>query len=170
MGIATSLYAIGDAIDPRLAYWSVLLTTNKRYSENQLIPTLTKGQKGLRKLDWNLDLVSTGDIHKVKEVTLHCPDGRTAVLEIPERSTAFQFKTKSLDTLGANGMNLEFQVIGRVLDKVSGACECFIWDYRPLEGQPNLVAYKSNIYRFGAWRDNITPFGALSLEVQGLRL
>jgi hypothetical protein len=170
MGIATTLYAVGDAIDPRLAYWSVLLTTGKRWLENQLIPTLVKGQRGLRKLDWNLDLVSTGDIHKIKEVTLHCPDGRTAVLEIPERSTAFQFKTKSLDMVGANANSLEFQVIGRVLDKATGRCECLIWDYRPKPGEPNLVAYKSNIYHFGAWRDTITPMGALSLEVQGLRL
>src|SRR5947209_4879187 len=128
MSIATSLYAIGDAIDPSLAYWSVLLRTGKRLSEHQIVPTLAHGQKGLRTLDWALDLVSTGDIKRVKEVTLHCPDGRTAVLEIPESGTAFQFKTKSMHMLGANDTGLEFQVIGRVLDKVSGRCECLAWD------------------------------------------
>src|SRR5690349_19255980 len=97
MGIATSLYAIGDAIDPRLSYWSCLLTTGKRWNERQLVPTLIKGQRGLRRLDWALDLVSTGDIKRIKEITLHCPDGRTAVLEIPESGTAFQFKTKALN-------------------------------------------------------------------------
>ena len=170
MGVASSLYAIGDAIDPRLAYWSVLLTTGKRWSERQLVPTLVAGQRGLRKLDWALDLVSTGDVHKITELTLHCPDGRTAVLEINPDQPAFQFKTKSLNMLGSDGIDLEFQVIGRVLDKVSGRCECFAWDYRPKTGEPNLVAYKSSIYHFGAWRDTITPLGALGIDVQGFRL
>jgi hypothetical protein len=170
MSIATSLYAVGDAIDPSLSYWSVLLTTGKRWSERQLVPTLKAGQRGLRKLDWGDDIVSTGDIRKLKELTLHCPDGRTAVLEINPDMPAFQFKTRSLDTLGASGNSLEFQVIGRVIDKASGRCECFAWDYRPLPGDPNLVAYKSSIYKFGAWRSTITPIGALGLEVQGFRL
>jgi hypothetical protein len=170
MGIATSLSAIGDAIDPSLAYWSVLLTTGKRYEERQLVATLTKGQKGLRKLDWMLDLVSTGDIHRIRELTLHCPDGRTGVLEITSDMPAFQFKTKSLNMLGASDIGLECQVIGRVIDKATGRCECFIWDYRPKPGENQLVAYKSSIYRFGSWRDTLTPIGALGLEVQGFRL
>lgn len=170
MGIATTLYAIGDAIDPRLAYWSVLLTTGKTWSENQLIPTNKAGQRGLRKLDWALDLVSTGDIRRIKELILHCPDGQMAILEITQDTPAFQFKTKSLNMLGACSNDLEYQVIGRVIDKATGRCECFIWDYQPMEGQPNLIAYKSTICHFGAWRNNITPMGALSLEVQGFRL
>lgn len=164
--LARSLDALADMLDPRLAYWSVLLNTGKRYSERSMVA----GTHGLRRLDWALDLVSTGDVHKIKELTLHCPDRREAVLEITEDTPAFQFKTKSLNMLGDNGIDLEYQVIGHVIDKASGRCECFAWDYRPLPGQPNLVAYKSSVYRFGAWRDNITPLGALSLEVQGLRL
>jgi hypothetical protein len=170
MGLATSLSAIGDAIDPSLAYWSVLLASGKRYDERHLILTITKGQKGLRKLDWMLDLVSTGDIHRIKELTLHCPDSRTAVLEITPDMPAFQFKTKSLNMLGASDISLECQVIGRVIDKASGRCECFIWDYRPKAGENQLVAYKSSIYHFGSWRDTLTPIGALGLEVQGFRL
>ena len=170
MSVATSLLALSDTIDPRMAYWGVLLTTNRRLSERQLVPTLIAGKKGVRRLDWALDLVGTGDIKRVKEVMLHCPDGRTAVLEIPESGTAFQFKTKSLNMLGANDTGLEFQVIGRVLDKVSGACECFAWDYNPLPGAVNLVAYKSSVSHFGSWRDNITPIGALAIDVQGMRL
>jgi hypothetical protein len=170
MGIATSLYAIGDAIDPSIAYWSMLLTTGKEWSERSLVYSNIKGQKGLRKLDWALDIVSTGDIHRIKELTLHCPDGRTAVLEISQDMPAFQFKTKSLNMMGAGDSPLEFQVIGRVIDKASGRCECFAWDYRPKPGELQLVAYKSSIYNFGAWRDTVTPIGALGLEVQGFRL
>jgi len=170
MGIATSLTAIGDAIDPQLSFWSALLTTGKTWSERQLIPTFIKGQRGVRKLDWALDLCSTGDIHRIKELTLHCPDGRTAVLEITPDTPAFQFKTKSLNMLGANNTNMEFQAIGRVIDKVSGRCECFVWDYRPKAGENQLIAYKTSIYRFGSWRDTLVPIGALGIEVQGFRL
>ncbi len=170
MGIATSLYAIGDAIDPSQAYWSLLLRNGRMYDEHHLVYTLKKGQKGVRKLDWTEDIVSTGDIHKIKELTLNCPDGRKAVLEITEDMPAFQFKTKSLDMMGAGGSGLEFQVIGRVIDKASGRCECFAWDYRPKPGEPQLVAYRSNIYNWGAFRDTVTPIGALGIEVQGWRL
>ena len=170
MSLASSLYALGDAIDPRLAYWSVLLTTGKRWSERTIVPTLQAGQKGFRKLDWGLDIVASGDIHRLKELTLHCPDGRTAILEISADMPAFQFKTKSLNMLGDGASNLECHVIGRVVDKASGRCECFIWDYRPKMGEPSLVAYKSSVYRFGAWRDTLTPIGALGLEVQGITL
>ena len=170
MSLATSLYAIGDAIDPRLAYWSCVLSTGKEWSERSLVYTNIKGQKGIRKLDWTEDLVSTGDIHKIRELSLNCPDGRKATLEITEDMPAFQFKTKSLDMLGVSGNSLEFQVIGRVIDKATGRCECFIWDYRPKPGEKHLVAYKSSIYNFGAWRDTITPIGALGIDVQGFKL
>jgi hypothetical protein len=170
MGIGTSLQAIGDVIDPFQSYWSVLLTTGKRWSEHDLVPTWQAGVRGVRKLDWGNDIVSSGDIKRVKEITLHCPDKRTAVLEIADPGTAFQFKTRSLTVLTEDGGGLEFQVIGRVVDKVSGRCECFIWDYHPKPGEPNLVAYKSTIREFGAWRDTMMPIMALSLEVQGFKL
>ena len=147
----------------------MLLTSGREYDEHHLVYTLKKGQKGVRKLDWTEDLVSTGDIHRLKELRLHCPDGRVAVLEITPDMPPFQFKTKSLDMIGAGGNSLEYQVIGRVIDKVTGRCECFVWDYRPKPGEPNLVAYRSNIYAFGMWRDTCTPLGALGLEVQGFK-
>ncbi len=123
MGVVTSLNAIADIIDPRLAYWSILMVSGKTWSEHSLVGTWKKGIKGVRKLDWGEDIVTTGDIYKIKELKLHCPDGRVAILELTEpgemrsRWPSFQFKTKSLHTLGAVGSNLEFQVIGRVVDK-----------------------------------------------------
>jgi hypothetical protein len=166
MNVVRSLNALADSIDPSLAFWSVLLRGGKTWSERRLVA----GKNGLRRLDWALDLVSTGDIHKIKELILHCPDKRTAVLEITPDMPAFQFKTKSLNVLGSGGSDLEYLVIGRVIDKATGRCECFAWDYRPTPGQAQLVAYKSTVYNFGAWRETTTRLGALSLEVQGMRL
>jgi len=170
MSIASTLYSIGNALDPMTAYWSAALSTGKRVSERTLLPTLARGGKGLRSLDWALDLVSTGDVRRITELSLHCPDGRTAVLEIAEPGTAFQFKTKSLTMFAKDGLCIEYQVIGRVVDKATGRCEAFAWDYRPKPGEPNLVAFKTSIYNFGSWRDTMTPIGALGLEVQGFKL
>jgi hypothetical protein len=155
MSFADRLDALAEWIYPRYAYWSVLLENGKERNERQI--------------DWGNDLVSTGDVRHIRELRLHCPDGRTVTLEITPDTPAFQFKTKALDTIGSIGSNLEYHVIGRVVDKASGRCECFIWDYRPLPGQPNLIAYKSTIYTFGGWRDTVTPMGALSLDVQGFK-
>lgn len=171
MGVATSLLAVADAIDPRLAYWSVLLSTGKTRTERDLVPTFRAGQRGVRRLDWTLDLVATGDSRRIREIALCCPDGRRATLDIVESGTVFQFKTAALDgLLSAGERRLEFQAIGRVTDKASGTCECFVWDYRPAPGQPQLLAYKSTIMAFGSWRASLTPLGALGLDVQGFRL
>jgi hypothetical protein len=146
------------------------MQSGKVWSEHSLVATLKKGVRGVRKLDWGEDLVTTGDIYRVKELKLHCPDGRVAVLEITPDTPPFQFKTNTLDMIGADGINIEYMVIGRVVDKASGRAECFIWDYRPLPGALNLIAYKTTIGEFGGWRDTVTPLGALSEDVQGFRL
>lgn len=170
MGMATSLNALAAVIDPSQAYWSVLMKSNKVWSEHSLIPTLQKGKAGFRLLDWGDDIVSTGDVHRVKEIRMHCPNGKTAVLEIGDGNEPFQFKTRSMEMLGGWGNGLEYMVIGRVLDKSTGACESFIWDYKPEPGQNNLIAYKSSIRDFGGWRSTVMPLGALSIDVQGFRL
>jgi len=170
MSFSTTLTALANTIDPRLAFWSLLLTNGKKWSEHTLLPTLLAGQKGMRQLDWALDIVSTGDIHHICELTLNCPDGRRATLDISQDMPAFQFKTKSLDMMGAGSLGLEYMVVGRVIDKATGRCECFAWDYRPKSGESNLVAYKSSIYKFGGWRDTVTPLGALGVDVQGFKL
>jgi hypothetical protein len=170
MGFTSSLLAIANAIDPQVAYWSIVLRSGKEWSERSMIVTWHKGRRGVRQLDWGDDIVSTGDVHRIKEIKLHCPDGRVAVLEIGDGMEPFQFKTRSLEMIGAGDRALEYMVIGRVIDKVSGRCECFIWDYRPKAGEQHLLAYKSTIYNFGGWRDTVTPIGALGIEVQGFRL
>lgn len=119
--------------------------------------------------DWALDLVATGDVRRVVQLWLLAPDGREAMLPITEPGTAFQLHTRTLDAFGANANTLECQVIGRVVDKVSGACDCFVWD-RLLYPAQGLFLYKSSVYRFGTWHERLAPIGALSQEVQGLRL
>lgn len=172
MGLSSSLNALADILDPTQAYWTIKLKSGKVWSEHSLVTTNKAGQKGFRLLDWGDDIVSTGDVHKVTEIRMHCPDGGPdAVLEIADGMEPFQFKARTINMLGAGGNNLEYMVIGRVTDKATGECECFIWDYRPTpEMTSHLLAFQTNIHNFGSWRDTVTPVGALSLDVQGFRL
>ena len=174
MGLASTLNTLADIIDPTQAYWSIRMRNGKTWSQHSLIPTNRKGQKGFRLLDWGNDIVSTGDIGRIAELKMHCPNGApTAVLEISEGMWPFQFVARSMEMLGGNANKVEYMVIGRILDLDTGQAECFVWDYRPTpQMTSNLLALNFNFYtdRFGYWRDTVTPMGTLSMTAQGLQL
>jgi hypothetical protein len=145
------------------SFWEVLLTSGKVIRETQTV----KDAMGERLVDWTLDLNSSGDLRRIKEVRLICPGLMVhGVLKIKESQTAFQFKNSSAVHDGQRQYRvLEAQVVGRVTDKVTGACDCFIWD-RLL----GLFKYSSNIRSFGTWHDRIAPISVLSQNVLGLNL
>jgi hypothetical protein len=143
------------------SYWRVTLASGRIVSEWSLFPL-----QGGRDADWTLDLLTTGDILKVRELTLVCPGFKVGQLAITEPGTAFQFKTASVFAQdGRMDKRIEAQVIGRVDDKERGTCTCWIWD-RLL----GLIPYHSNIFAFGSWREGIASIGALSQDVVGVRL
>jgi hypothetical protein len=171
MGLITS--ALGSLIGtliPQRSYWAVKLENGKWLCE--LDTRIDSIHPTGRPYDWTLDLIDTSDIRRVKELWLFCPPtrahplGQTAHLEITEPGTAFQFKTANVDVMGAWQRQRVAQVIGRVNDKLTGDCECFIWD----QSLKQLLPYRSSIYRFGSWQPGIAPIGALSLDVMGLKL
>lgn len=161
MGIGTSLQALQQVIDPARSHWEVVLTSGRVITEHKLVLDFKRG--GYRQIDWALDLNATGDLLKIKELWLICPNNQKAMLRIDEPGTAFQFKNKSMESSGFNC--IEAQCIGKVTNKEEGDCEC--WLYDRLKG---LIPYKSNINNFGAWRDGLIPLTHLSQEVVGLRL
>lgn len=162
-------------IDPYSSHWEVVLTTGKVLTEYQLVYDF--GRACHRQIDWSLDLNTTGDLYKIKELWLICPGGhrttfrggveRPIRLEITEPGTAFQFKHGTFNTLGVTSKNVEAQIIGKITNKEDGDCICWIWDR--IHG---LIEYQSNINNFGMWRPNsgLIPLTKLSLEVVGLRL
>lgn len=162
MGIGSSLQSIIRVTDPARSYWSVRLSTGKMLSEQGVLVDRAAG--GLRPIDWSLDLVSTGDIFKIVEVMLTCPNGQRAWLTIEEPGTVFQLKIATITVFGADHQ-VKCQLIGKVVNKESGLCFCWIWDQRL-----GLIERANNIYRFESWRDGILPLGALSLDVLGLRV
>lgn len=153
------------------SYWAAKLKDSTWLTE---LDTMTDiAHAGKRPFDWTLDVVATGDWARITELWLFCPRtranpvGSTARLPIAEAGTAFQLKIATLSGLGAMQRTLQAQVIGRVTDKESGTCECFIYDDVM---QSMSEPWISNVYAFGSWRAEIAPLGLLNFEVVGLHL
>jgi hypothetical protein len=141
-----------------------------------------------RTLDWSDDLCTLGDWRRIKELWLVCPmtptspSGNIARLPITQPGTAFQFKVGVMDTnLGTSLHRPLAQIIGRVTDEGTGACECWVYDYAASalilfadEQTGQLGPWKTNVYRMGSWRPEIVgmpsvaPIGRLSTGVLGL--
>ncbi len=149
-------------------YWRAVLTTGKKLTKHQVVWDQMLGKE--RELDWTLDLLSTGDILKIKELHLVYPGlFRYAKLKITEPGTAFQFCRQVHGTNPCTGEvidRIEAQVIGRVFDKENGLCQGYIWDR--VQG---LMEYTDvSVYDFPSWRSGLMPPGKLSLNVLGVRL
>lgn len=150
------------------AHWRAVLITGKKLTKHQKVYDQMLGRE--RELDWTLDLCSTGDILKIKELHLVYPGLlRKAVLKITEPGTAFQFcrQVKGFDPSTSQGFDsVEAQIIGCVYDKENMLCEGYIWDR--VKG---LLQYEDvSINDFPSWREGLMPPGRLSLEVLGVRL
>lgn len=142
------------------SFWRVILNTGKEYSELDIIDS--DPIRGIRPLDWHLDLVATGDVARIAELWLHTPGGDVA-LKIVEPRTAYIFNSSLL----ALGRSKVAQVIGRVDDKEQGTGIAFIWDV------PMQQMYRddqASVRDFKAWRPGIVNIGALALDNMGVRL
>jgi hypothetical protein len=178
------------------SYWAVKLDTGEWVSEARVKTDLYKGEE--RHFDWSNDLVANGDVARIKELWLLCPPsktsplGNTARLVITEPNTAFQFKVATADSnFAATSRTVQAHIIGKITNKETGACECFIWD-SVQEGlitpdtkifdasEPDFVkknkygfpilAGKTNVYNFHSWRDGIAPLGRLELNTIGAKI
>lgn len=176
------------------SYWAVKLNNNTWQCETKIVY-----DKGVfRYFDWSNDLVATSDVLKIKELWLLCPPnrhspmGNTARLFIEEPGTAFQFKIGMADSnITRTYKSMQAHIIGKVTNKETGACECFIWD--PIQGglltpqtlifdsvKKELVKYpdgslayagKTSVYSFHSWKPgSIAPLGPLHLPTLGVRL
>lgn len=159
-------------LDIDRAYWAARLDTDEWLCEARTHVDLYRGTE--RYFEWYEDLVCNEDVLRVKELWLLCPPsrlspmGNTARLPIVEPGTAFDLKVASVSTtLAATWRVLEAHIIGRVEDKASGACTCFIWDDRY---QVMTEPYHTNIRHFGRWRPNLPDFGEVAWEKMGVRL
>lgn len=173
------------------SYWAAKLTSGRWISEAHKKTDLVRGTERLT--DWTGDLVETGLVRDIAELWLLCPPGRvslsgnTARLPIIEPGTAFQFKVGTFDSnFAESGRTTQGHIIGRVTDKASGACECFIWDareealYTPettrLVWDATLHCFLSvypcctSVNNFNAWSDHVAHIGQLGHDVLGLQL
>lgn len=154
------------------AYWAVRLDNDEWMCEARLHTDIYKGVE--RHYEWYEDLVCNGDVMRIKELWLLCPAnhlsplGNTARLPIVEPGTAFDFKLgMASSNIVTTWKSQEAHVIGRVDDKATGDCTCFIWDY---QYQVLTQPWKSNVHNFGTWRAGIPPRGKLAVEKMGVKL
>lgn len=154
------------------AWWAVKLDSGEWLCEARLHTDIAAATE--RHFDWYYDLVGTGDVRRIKELWLLCPPnklsplGNTARLPITTPGTAFDFKVASASSnFVETWRNQEAHIIGRVTDRATGDCECFVWDERY---QMLCAGFRSNVHNFGTWRDSLPPRGALALEKIGVEL
>lgn len=156
-------------------YWAAKLDTDdggsKWICELDQIADLRRAEH--RDMDWCLEVVAAGDHKRVRELWMFCPPsltsplGNTATLrfKLPEeRQRAFVLKRGSR-SVGYQSM--DYLIIGKVTDDLTGECECFIWDNR-LRAMSS--PYHTNVHNFTAWREGVMPIGKLSFEVLGLNV
>lgn len=125
----------------------------------------------LDRLDWTLDIVTTGDILRASELWMFCPrtqsnpKGSTATIRLrpEEKGCAFYFKRALISYEG----RFDHMIIGKVLDRHTGDCEVFIWDDVL---KVMSLPIKNNVNYFSSWRVGVSDIGPLSHEVIGLKL
>jgi hypothetical protein len=95
---------------------------------------------------------------RMTNLRLLCPNGQIGELEAPEGHRFFQLKSGRRNALSQASQ--QAHIIGVVAD-LNGNCVCRSWDYR----LQRLLEFTDNIYAM-----KYCQIGALSLEVQGLRV
>lgn len=159
-------------LDLDRAYWAVKLKNDIWVCEARV----KKDEKtGLdRNFEWYEDLVANDDVKDITELWLFCPAnklsplGNTARIPIIDPYSAFSFKRSHVSSnLVHSWKQHEFHVIGRVLDKQTGDCFCFIWDDKY---QVMTEPYYTSIFNFKKWRSDMHEIGPLAYEKMGVRL
>jgi hypothetical protein len=182
---------IGD-IRVKRSYWTVELQDGRLFSELDMRRDLRFHQwGGERPFDWTLDLVDSGDIRRVKRITLYSPPyeqfryGAISSFDVKEPGTVFQFKVaQRLFNTPPSPPKLQCsvalpphpslehveqvaQIIGVVTNKERGTCECAIWD-----GMRHMLywPFVTSVYAFESWRPGIAAPGPINLHAVGLDL
>jgi hypothetical protein len=177
MGIITSRFGNKIGVFHPRAYWAARLRSGIG-KDDYWLSEIDNRQFFLgkhaapRTYDWTLDLVATGDLLRIKELWMICPPGEvspkgnTATLYFDskggEAGMAFHFNVAIM----TQGGRVDHKVIGKVTDRATGDCECFVWDDE-IKGMS--AVYKTNVNNFASWRPGVAPIGRLSHEVVGLR-
>jgi hypothetical protein len=142
--------------------WKVTLSSGKVIEEDQPSFDLLRGH---RNIDWYLDIASTGDCARIKELTI-CTLAGEYTLAISEPYSAFQFKQGMLSIMtGERQANAH--IIGRVDNKETGDCTCIVWSS---VDQMLHTNHRTNIHYFTSWRRGTPDIGAINWSAMGVRL
>ncbi len=170
MGLITSVFGSHIGKFYTFAYWAAKLRNPDQWL-SEVDGRVNFIGAAYRPYDWTMDLVTTGDILRIAELWMFCPrnqlspEGNTARIPFSqeESGTAFMFNVARV----MMEHRVDHKIIGKVTDRDSGDCVCFIWDdlYKVMSSP-----FYTNVNKFASWREGVAPIGQLSHEVIGLRL
>lgn len=142
------------------SYWKARLSTGRVLCELNTITDFRQART--RKTEWLEDIIGSGDLRRVVEISLCTPHGEVH-LSVKRPYTAFQLNQGMLSIYGREKTA---QIVGRI-DNDAGDCTAAIWDAVEQRLYPEFF---SNVHRFAAWREGLVPLGRLNLEALGVRL
>ena len=147
------------------SYWKAILSSGRVVSELDMVSDICTATR--RKTEWLEDVIGSGDLKHVQELQelILCTPQGDVHLTISRPYTAFQFNRGAVSLLDGQRTK-HAQIIGRV-ENEAGQCIAAVWDILERKLYPDFI---TNVHAFGAWRDGITPIGALNLDALGVRL
>lgn len=151
------------------SYWKIVLDSGKEIVEGQHSFDFLRG---MRSVDWYLEVASTTDCAHISELILCTPVGefslfahRNAVGGV-EPYSLFQFK-QGIAPLFGGERAFHAQIIGRVDEREQGSCTCIIWN--ALETTIH-TSHRTTLHNFSSWRRGTPHLGAINYAEMGVRL
>jgi hypothetical protein len=144
------------------SYWHVRLNTGRIIRELETFTDILKGRT--RHMEWLEDICASGDLARVKEVSLFTPQGDVSIPVIRPYG-AFQFNQAQANLLTGERIKTA-QIVGSIVND-DGDCVAAIWDAR----QGHLYSeMHTNVLNFCSWHPDVAPLGRLNVEALGVRL
>lgn len=155
-----------------MSYWQVKLDSGKSFSEldnssHFVRDVLTMALVArTRSVEWLEDVVGAGSCAHIQSLTLVTPAGK-ATVETNEPYSVFQLK-RGIFALTDGTRHMEAQIIGKLLNRTTGACIAHIWDCRH---QILIRNFETTVRDFASWMPGtvIAP-GQLAYEIVGIRV
>jgi len=144
------------------SYWHARLSSGRVVRELETFTDILAGRT--RHIEWLEDIIASGDLAKVVEVTLCTPQGDVSI-PIIRPYGAFQFNQGVVGLFSGERIKTA-QIIGSIVND-DGDCVAAIWDARQGHLYPEM---HTNVLNFCSWHPDVAPLGRLNIEALGVRL
>jgi hypothetical protein len=144
------------------SYWHARLSSGRVVRELEFFTDILAGR--MRHMEWLEDVIASGDLAKVVEVTLYTPQGDVSIPVIRPYG-AFQLN-QGIAALFTGERIKTAQIVGSITSD-EGDCVAAIWDARQGRLYPEM---HTNLFNFCSWHPDVPALGRLNVEALGVRL